>query len=342
MPPPDDEALLRPFAGRRRLESLDALFAPRSIAIVGASQDARKIGGRPLAFLKRYGYPGAIYPVNPQYPEVQGVPAFSSLGACPSPPEQVIVALPAQKVPAVVAEAAAIGAKTAVVFSSGFGEAGPEGKALQQRLVAVIGDGGLRVLGPNCIGVMNVRERSYGTFQLALESGNAPSGSIGVAVQSGAMGSHLLTLCRNAGIGLGCWAATGNEADIDVADVIAWMARDPGTRVIMCCLEACGDAARFRAALALARAGGKPVLVLKIGASDVARRPPRRTPACSPATMPCSMQCSARRGRSASSRWKRWSKSRTLPITPRSADFPRSAQHADASASSRCRAAPAC
>ena len=129
-----------PFTGRRRLASLDALFTPRSIAIVGASQDARKIGGRPLAFLKRYGYPGAIYPINPQYAEVQGVPAFSSLGACPAPPDQVIVALPAAKVPAVVAEAVAIGAKTAVVFSSGFAEAGDEGKALQRRLLAVIGE----------------------------------------------------------------------------------------------------------------------------------------------------------------------------------------------------------
>ena len=170
-----------------------------------------------------------------------------------------------------MAEAAAIGAKTAVVFSSGFAEAGDEGKALQRRLVAVIGDSGLRVLGPNCIGVMNVPERSYGTFQVALESGTAPAGGVGVAVQSGAMGSHLLTLARKAGIGLGPWAATGNEADIDVADVIAWMARDPGTRVIVCCLEACGDAARFRAALALARIAGKPVLVLKIGASDVGK-----------------------------------------------------------------------
>jgi acyl-CoA synthetase (NDP forming) len=260
-----------PFTGRRRLESLDALFAPRSIAIVGASQDARKIGGRPLAFLKRYGFPGAVYPINPQYPEVQGVPAFSSLAACPAVPDQVIVALPAAKVPAVVAEAAAIGAKTAVVFSSGFAEAGAEGKALQQRLLGVIGDGSLRVLGPNCIGVMNVPAKSYGTFQVALESGTVPAGGVGVAVQSGAMGSHLLTLARNAGIGLGAWAATGNEADIDVADLIAWMSRDPRTRVIVCCLEACGDAARFRAALGLARAAGKPVLVLKIGVSDVGK-----------------------------------------------------------------------
>ncbi len=260
-----------PFTGRRRLESLDALFAPRSIAIVGASQDARKIGGRPLAFLKRYGYPGAVYPVNPQYPEVQGVRAYATLGACPSAPEQVIVALPAAKVPAVVAEAAAIGAKTAVVFSSGFGEAGAEGKALQQRLAAVIGDQPMRVLGPNCIGVLNVRARSYATFQLALETGTAPAGGVGVAVQSGAMGSHLLTLARTAGVGLGTWAATGNEADVDVAEVIAWMARDPGTRVIACCLEACGDAVRFRAALALARSARKPVLVLKVGASDIGK-----------------------------------------------------------------------
>jgi acyl-CoA synthetase (NDP forming) len=266
-PPP--AAPSGPFTGRRRLESLDSLFAPRSIAIVGASQDPRKIGGRPLAFLKRYGYPGEIYPVNPQAPEVQGVRAYATLGACPAVPDQVIVALPAPKVPAVVAEAAALGAKTAVVFSSGFQEAGAEGRVLQSRLAQVIGAQPLRVLGPNCIGVMNVPARCYGTFQIALETGTAPAGGVGVAVQSGAMGSHLLTLARVAGVGLGPWIATGNEVDVDVADAIAWMARDPGTRVIACCLEACGDAARFRAALALARAAAKPVLVLKIGASEV-------------------------------------------------------------------------
>lgn len=257
------------FEGRRRLDSLGALFAPRSVALVGASQDPRKIGGRPLVFLKRYGYPGAVYPINPQRSEVQGLRAYPSLSALPSPPEQVIIALPAAKVPEAIAEAVAAGAKSAVVFSSGFAEAGDEGRALQEKMAAAIGDSPLRVLGPNCIGVMNVPERSYGTFALALESGTTLPGEIGVAVQSGAMGSHLLILCRNAGIGLGRWAATGNEVDIDVADCIAWMARDPGTQVILCGIEGCHDARRLRAALALARQARKPVLVLKIGASEV-------------------------------------------------------------------------
>ena len=130
--------LLRHFAGRRRLETLDALFAPRSIALVGASQDPRKIGGRPLVFLKRYGYPGEIYPINPQYAEVQGLRAFPSLAALPAPPEQVVVALPAAKVPDVLDEAAVAGAKSAVVFSAGFAETGPEGARLQDRMAATI------------------------------------------------------------------------------------------------------------------------------------------------------------------------------------------------------------
>ncbi|HKC44462.1 MAG TPA: acetate--CoA ligase family protein [Burkholderiales bacterium] len=261
--------LLRHFAGRRRLETLDTLFAPRSIALVGASQDPRKIGGRPLVFLKRYGYPGEIYPINPQYAEVQGLRAFPSLAALPAPPEQVVVALPAAKVPEVLDEAAAAGAKSAVVFSAGFAETGGEGARLQDRMAATIAASPLRVLGPNCIGVMNVPGRCYGTFAIALESGTAPAGETGFAVQSGAMGSHLFILARNAGIGVGRWAATGNEVDVDVADCIAWMANDPGTQVVVCCLEACRDGARFRAALALAREAGKPVLVLKIGASEV-------------------------------------------------------------------------
>lgn len=258
-----------PFVDRRRLSTLDALFRPRSIAIVGASADARKIGGRPVAFLKRYGFTGAIYPVNPQYADVQGLPAFASLGDLPAAPDQVIVALPAPKVPDVVAEAARIGARTAVVFTSGFAEIGAEGRWLQDRIAAVLAGSPLRILGPNCIGMMNIPERTYGAFSVALEHGTVPPGGIGVVAQSGAMGAHLFMLARNAGIGFGPWVATGNEVDVDVADCVAWMAGDAGTRVIMCCLEGLRDAGRFRAALRLARDAGTPVIVLKMGVSAV-------------------------------------------------------------------------
>jgi acyl-CoA synthetase (NDP forming) len=259
------------FAGRRRLQSLEALFRPKSVAVVGASQDPRKIGGRPIAFLSRYGFPGAIYPVNPQYAEVQGLPAFASLAALPAVPDQVIVALPAAKAVDVVRECAAMGAGAAIVFSSGFAEIGGEGQRMQNAIAASVADGPLRVLGPNCLGMMNVPERTYGTFSVTLEHGSVPAGGIGIVAQSGAMGAHLLILARNAGVGLGRWVATGNEVDVDVAECIGWMAGDAGTRVITCVLEGLRDVRRFRAALRLAREARKPVIVLKMGRSEIGR-----------------------------------------------------------------------
>jgi acyl-CoA synthetase (NDP forming) len=259
------------FAGRRRLGSLEALFRPKSIAVVGASQDPRKIGGRPIAFLARYGFPGAVYPVNPQYAEVQGLPAYGSLARLPEVPDQVIVALPAPKVVDVVRECAAIGAGAAIVFSSGFAEIGGAGRAMQDAIAATVAESPLRVLGPNCIGMMNVPERTYGTFSVTLEHGSVPAGGIGIVAQSGAMGAHLLILARNAGIGFGRWVATGNEVDVDVADCIGWMAGDPGTRVIVCVLEGLRDVGRFRAALRLAHEARKPVVVLRMGSSEVGR-----------------------------------------------------------------------
>ncbi|OJW26394.1 MAG: 6-carboxyhexanoate--CoA ligase [Rhodospirillales bacterium 69-11] len=247
---------------------LDALFQPRSIAILGASTDAAKIGGRPAAFLRRYGYAGAVYPVNPRGGEVQGYPAFAALADVPEVPDLAIVALAAEAVPDAIAAAAASGVRAAVVFSSGFSEMGEAGEALQRRIQAIAAETGIRVLGPNCLGAVSVADRAIATFSVVLETAMPAAGALGIVSQSGNLGSYTMLLMHERGIGVSRFMTTGNECDVDAADGIAFMARDPATSVILCVLETCRAPDRLMDALAEAKAAGKPVLVLKIGASE--------------------------------------------------------------------------
>lgn len=248
---------------------LSSLFRPRSIAVVGASQDPAKIGGRPVQTLQALGYQGVIYPVNARGGEVQGLTAFRSLAELPQPADLALIAVPAAGVPRAIEECGAAGIRTAVVFTSGFAETGAAGEKLQAMLKAAAQRCGVRVLGPNCLGAMSFPDRAFATFSIALQGGAVQSGPIGIASQSGNIGAYLLLLARERGIGLSRWVATGNECDLDVADCIHWMAGDPETRVILCCLETCRDAERLIAAFDAARRTGKAVIVLKAGSSAV-------------------------------------------------------------------------
>jgi acyl-CoA synthetase (NDP forming) len=247
---------------------MEAILAPRSIAIIGASQDATKIGGRPVELLKRFGFPGPIYPVNPRAAEVQGLPAFASVSALPDAPDLAIIAVAAEHAPQALQDCAAKGVKGAVIFSSGFAELGEAGQALQGQLRDIAVRTGIRVLGPNCLGAVGMAERSIATFSVVLDGGMPEAGPIGIASQSGNIGSYTALLARERGAGVSRFVTTGNECDLDIADCIAFLARDPTTKVILCVLETCRDAPRLVAALEEARAARKPVIVLKIGASE--------------------------------------------------------------------------
>ncbi|MCQ4161852.1 acetate--CoA ligase family protein [Roseomonas sp. GC11] len=247
---------------------LDAILQPNAIAIIGASQDPTKIGGRPVHLLQRFGYPGAILPVNPRAAEVQGLPAYPSVEALPLVPDLAIIAVAAEAAPEALEACAAKGVRAAVIFSSGFSELGAEGEALQDRLRQTARRSGIRVLGPNCLGALSIAEKSIATFSIVLEGSLPPAGPLGIISQSGNLGSFTALLARERGIGISRFITTGNECDVDVADGIAWLARDPATRVILCCLETCRDAPRLIAAFEEARRAGKPVVVLKIGASE--------------------------------------------------------------------------
>jgi len=248
-------------------EGLEALLRPRSIAIIGASQDPTKIGGRPLHLLKRYGYAGKIYPINPRAAEVQGLKAYRSVMDVPDAPELALIAVEAEKAPDAVEQCAARGVRSVVVFSSGFAELGEAGAALQDRLRNAAQRTGMRVLGPNCLGAVSIADRSIATFSIVLEESLPIAGTLGIVSQSGNLGSFTMRLASERGVGVSRFMTTGNECDVDIADGIAFLARDPATRVILCCLETCRDAGRLIASLEEARNAGKPVIALKIGTS---------------------------------------------------------------------------
>ncbi|MGL3110506.1 acetate--CoA ligase family protein [Bradyrhizobium sp. BR 1432] len=249
-------------------EGLDALMAPRSIAIIGASQDATKIGGRPVDLLRRYGYAGKIYPVNPKAAMVQGLQAYASVGALPEAPDLAVIAVDAERAPEAIEQCADRGVRSVVVFSSGFAELGEEGRAMQDRLRTAARRTGMRLLGPNCLGAVSIPEKAIATFSIVLEHSMPAAGSLGIVSQSGNLGSYTMRMASDRGAGISRFMTTGNECDIDIADGIAWLARDPATKVILCCFEACRDAGRLIAALTEARDAGKPVIALKVGTSE--------------------------------------------------------------------------
>lgn len=248
-------------------ESLSALFAPRSIAVVGASSSPQKIGGIPVDYQRRFGFDGALYPVNPKADRIQDLQAWPTLSAIGQPVDLAILAVPAALVDGALDDAIAAKVKGVVLFSSGFAETGADGMAAQARLGDKARAAGVRLVGPNCLGFMNIARNVYATFSPAPGVGRVSAGRIGLVSQSGAFGAYAYSMARARGVGLSLWATTGNEADVQFADCLAWLAQDPATDVIMGYMEGCRDGPRLRAALALAQANGKPVVMVKVGST---------------------------------------------------------------------------
>ncbi|MAM24203.1 MAG: CoA-binding protein [Rhodobacteraceae bacterium] len=248
---------------------MDAIFNPRSVAVIGASSDPKRIGGRPVDFLKRHGFDGPILPINPRSPEVQGLTAYPSISEAPATPDLAVIALPAPLAVQAVEQCAARGVRGAVIFSSGFSEVDAEGAALQARMVDIAREDGMRLVGPNCLGIANVRHNLYATFTPGVEKHLPKPGGVSIVSQSGAFGSYCMTLVRMRGLGVNIWATTGNSCDVDFADAVAYCAQDDNTRVIMGYLEGATDRDRLVEALELARAREKPVVMMKVGRSAV-------------------------------------------------------------------------
>ncbi len=252
--------------------ALDGLFSPRSIAIVGASNDPKRIGGRPLNATIKAGFEGPIYPINPNYDEVLGRKSYPRLSDLPEAVDLVVVAVGSRYVESVIEDAAMAGARSLVVFSSGYSELGPDGRIAQDRIASLCQSNQMAMLGPNCLGVINQKAKAMASFTAALDLDLIKGGNIGFACQSGAFGSYFLTLVSRRGLGINLWVATGNEAQVSVADAIEYMADLDEISVIGGYIEGVQDCDRLRSALIKAHDAKKPVVLMKAGVTEAGAR----------------------------------------------------------------------
>jgi acetate---CoA ligase (ADP-forming) len=252
-----------------RFAGLTPLLAPKSVAVVGASSDATRIGGRPIAYMQAQKFAGALYPINPNRAEIQGLKAYPSVAALPETPDVAIVAVPAELATQSIEDLAARGCKAVVMFTAGFAEMDDAGAVAQQKLVDIARTSGMRILGPNCLGVFDARRSYYATFSSSFDSGWPVMGRIGIASQSGAYGTHLYTLARNRGIGASLCVMTGNEADVTVGECIGWLAENPEVDVIAVYAEGIRESEGLIAALQAAKDARKPIVMQKVGRSEL-------------------------------------------------------------------------
>jgi acyl-CoA synthetase (NDP forming) len=248
------------------MDALERLIRPKSVAIIGASADAGKLTGRPLAFLQKYGYGHEIFPVNPRYPSIAGHPCFPDVRSLPHAPDVAIVLVGSARVPDAVRELGAIGTGAAIVLAGGFGESGAEGMARQQALKSAAGT--MRLLGPNTIGLVNMTDGIALSASAALQINQPAPGSIALVSQSGGILGALLSRAEAQGVGFSKLIATGNEADIDVSDLVDYLVDDPATRVVALYLEGLRKPAQFRQAALRAAQAGKPIVAFKVGRSE--------------------------------------------------------------------------
>ena len=252
--------------------SLDPLMRPQSVAVIGASDEPARIGGRPVYSMLAGKYQGRLYPVNPSRDTVQGLKAYASIKDVPETVDSAVISVPASVAIDVIRECAEAGVKSAVVFTSGFAEIGDAGLDGQAEIARIVQQSGMRIVGPNCLGVFTLDIGWFGTFANTLASLKVPSGPIGIVTQSGAYGGHLFTISQNRGVGTNHWVTTGNEVDVDVAEVIEYYAQVDSIRVIVAYAEGVRSAERMCRALDMARRAEKPVIFMKVGTTEAGAR----------------------------------------------------------------------
>jgi acetyltransferase len=249
---------------------LRRFFSPRRVALVGATDDLGKFGGRCLRQMLDFGFTGAVFPVNPNRQEVFGRPCFPSLSALPAVPDHVGIVLPAKACIAVVAECGRLGIPFATVFSSGFGELGTaESVALQTELVRTARASGVRLMGPNCNGMINFVDGFALTSTATISGPRRPAGDIGIVGQSGgATQVNVMWRAQELGLGVSYQVSSGNDADLDLLDYMAFLVEDPGTRVVLALAERIADGARLRALAERAAVLEKPIALIKFGRTE--------------------------------------------------------------------------
>ena len=248
------------------MNAINRLLKPRSVAVIGASADPAKTAGRPVSYLLKHHFAGAIYPVNPKVAEIGGLQCFPDIASLPETPDVGIVLLGAERAHLAVRDLAARGTAAAIVLASGYTETGEHGAQRQQQLIEAAG--GMRILGPNTIGLVNLSDNIVLSASGALEMDHFPQGAIGVVSQSGGILGSLLSRAAARGIGLSKLVSTSNEVDLELADFIDALVDDEATRVIALYVEAVRHPEKFRSAALRAARAGKPIVAFKIGRSE--------------------------------------------------------------------------
>ena len=257
-------------SGTPRL-NLAQIVAPRFVAVIGASEDTGKFGGRVLHHLIRHGYEGRIVPVNPNRPALFGLPAAASIAAA-GPVDVAVIALPAERLVACVEECAAAGVGAAVIITAQMAEIGGEGAVRQHRLQQIGRESGMRLVGPNCLGLVNVRAKLALTSSFAMSVAHLPEGGIGVVSQSGALMATMFNRGTDVGCGFSTLVSVGNQVDVTENEVLEHLIGDPVTTSIVLYTEGLTDARRFLALAEAAHAAGKPLVAVKAGRSEAGRR----------------------------------------------------------------------
>ena len=258
--------------------ALDSFFSPRSIALIGASRDLDKIPGRLLSMLRKNEFPGAIYPVNPNYGDIDDLKCYPSIGAVGQPIDLAIVIIPARSVLAALQECAKAGVKNAVIISSGFAEEGGDSAGMQDAIVALAKKTGMRISGPNAEGFYSEVQRVAATFSptVDIKPGEphliATKRRIGIVAQSGGIGFAIKHRAKALGIAISYVVSAGNECDLGAGEFLEYMVQDSSTDVILLFIEGIRDTEKFLAAARRAAETGKPVIVTKVGRSGAGER----------------------------------------------------------------------
>ncbi|MET1113367.1 MAG: CoA-binding protein, partial [Comamonas sp.] len=244
---------------------LHTALNPRSVAIVGASDNIHKIGGRPIHYMQKYGFEGRIYPINPNRPQIQGRTAYASLADLPEVPELALVVVGGEQAVATVEECAARGVKSAVIIASGFGETGEQGKELERHMLGVARAAGMRLYGPNTQGLANFGTGAIAGFSTMFLEVPPQDGPIGIVSQSGGMSAMAYGLLRGRGLGVRHVHATGNEADVTVGELALAVVHDPDVKLLLLYLENINRPDLLAQAAAIARERDVPIIAIKAG-----------------------------------------------------------------------------
>ncbi|MDB5547146.1 MAG: CoA-binding [Tardiphaga sp.] len=255
------------------MSRLRAALDPKSVAIIGASENPNKVGGRPVHYLDKFGFKGKIFPINPSRSEVQGYKCYKSLGDLPEAPEMVIVAVAGDHAIGAVEDCAKAGVKIAVVMASGFGEVDPvEGKAKERAMVATAHQHGMRIVGPNSQGLANFGTGAIASFSTMFMDMDRASGHVAMLSQSGALSTVPVGFLRQRGIGVRHTHATGNDADITVGELAIAVAEDPEVKLMLLYLESIPEKKYLEELAAVARDRDLPIIALKSGRSEAGRQ----------------------------------------------------------------------